>query len=96
MTEERKKLAKNIAERKLSGVCSGIADYLAIDANLIRLIMVFLAVFTGGAAFLGYIVAALILPIRDQDKALGRKTSLLSVVFIIILFGVLVGLFLNS
>ena len=89
MTEQRK-LAKNLENRKLSGVCAGIADYYNTDANLIRLIAILLAVFTGGAVVLAYIAAAFILPVRADDKGKHGGT-LLTIAFLIILIGALIG-----
>lgn len=91
--EQERTFAKNLADRKLSGVCAGIADYFNVDRNLVRLVTLLLVVFTGGAGFLGYILAALFMPVREADRALGRKTSLLSVVFVIVLVGAVIGLF---
>ncbi len=33
-----KKLYKSLTDRKICGVCGGIANYFAIDATIIRLI----------------------------------------------------------
>jgi len=58
-----KKLYKSIHDRKLSGVCGGIAEYLNVDATMVRLIVILLAVFTAGMpVIIGYIVAAVIIP----------------------------------
>ena len=56
-----KKLYKSNTDKKLAGVCGGIAAYFNIDSTIVRLI---LAVFTllGGAGILAYIVAALVMP----------------------------------
>ena len=90
MTEPRK-LAKNLENRKLSGLCAGIADYYNTDANLIRLIAILLAVFTGGAVILAYIAAAFILPVRAEDKGKQRET-LLTIAFLIIIIGAMLTL----
>lgn len=57
----QKKLMKSATDKKLGGVCGGIAQYFDIDSTIVRLIWV---VFTlmGGAGLLAYIVAALIIP----------------------------------
>lgn len=56
-----KKLYKIVYGRKLCGVCGGFAEYLNLDANLIRVVWAVVSCF-GGAGVLAYIVAALILP----------------------------------
>lgn len=56
-----KKLYKSITDKKLCGVCGGIAEYFDIDSTIVRLIW---AIFTlcGGAGILAYIIAALAMP----------------------------------
>ena len=56
-----KKLYKSDVDRKLCGVCGGIAEYLGIDSTIVRLIWVVLVVFFG-TGILGYIIAALVSP----------------------------------
>lgn len=56
-----KKLYKSTTDRKLCGVCAGIANYLNMDPTVIRLIWA-LIVFIGGAGIVAYIVCALIIP----------------------------------
>jgi phage shock protein PspC (stress-responsive transcriptional regulator) len=46
---------------KLLGVCAGIADYLDVDATVIRLAFVLLFFFAGGGVLL-YLILALIMP----------------------------------
>lgn len=49
--------------RKICGVCGGLAEYIGIDANIARLIVVVLTLITAvGAGIALYIVAALIMP----------------------------------
>ncbi|NLK73530.1 MAG: PspC domain-containing protein [Clostridiales bacterium] len=56
-----KKLYRSRTDKKISGVCGGIAEYFNIDSTIIRLVVVFLTLawFTG---LIIYIVAALIIP----------------------------------
>ena len=56
-----KKLYKSDVDRKLCGVCGGIAEYLGIDSTIVRLIWVVLVVFFG-TGILAYIIAALVIP----------------------------------
>ena len=56
-----KKLYKSDVDRKLCGVCGGIAEYLGIDSTIVRLIWVVLVVFFG-TGILAYISAALVIP----------------------------------
>ncbi|MBP9924611.1 MAG: PspC domain-containing protein [Cyclobacteriaceae bacterium] len=54
-----KKLVKG--DKKLFGVCSGLANYFDLDPTVMRLIFVF-AFFFAGMGFLLYIIMALIMP----------------------------------
>ena len=60
-----KKLYKSITDKKLCGVCGGIAEYLNIDSTVIRLILI-LAIFFGGCGLLAYIIAALVMPNKPE------------------------------
>jgi len=59
--------------KKVSGVCAGIADYTGIDATIVRILMLVLVWATGGTAILGYFIAAHVAPEKPrglyQDKA---------------------------
>ncbi len=61
----KKRIYKSKSDKKLCGVCAGIAKYFDIDPTLIRLAWV---VFTllGGSGILAYIIAAIIIP-EDKD-----------------------------
>lgn len=56
-----KKLCKSATDRKIAGVCGGIAEYFNVDATLIRLAWVLFSLL-GGSGLLAYIIAALIMP----------------------------------
>ena len=56
-----KTLRKSATDKKISGVCGGIAEYFNIDATIVRIILVAFTLF-GGSGILVYIVAALIMP----------------------------------
>ena len=63
--ETMKKLCKSNTDRKICGVCGGIAEYFNIDANLVRLVAI-IAVVMGGTGVLAYIAAALIIPEAER------------------------------
>ena len=60
-----KKLYKSATDKKIDGVCAGIAEYINLDPTVIRLLWV-LATFFGGAGVLAYIVAAIIMPRKPE------------------------------
>lgn len=57
----KKKLYRSTKDKKLAGVCGGIAEYFETDATVIRLAVVLLTLFAGMSIWL-YIIAALIIP----------------------------------
>jgi phage shock protein PspC (stress-responsive transcriptional regulator) len=57
-----KRLLRSRTDRKLTGVCGGLAEYFDIDANLIRVGVVLTTLFTGGAVAVGYLIAAILIP----------------------------------
>ncbi len=56
-----KKLYKSKTDKKICGVCGGLAEFLGIDVTIVRLIWVLVVLFAG-FGLLAYIVCALILP----------------------------------
>ena len=58
-----KKLYKSSTDKKLAGVCGGIAVYFNIDSTLVRLGWVVFSLL-GGSGLLAYIIAAIIMPDR--------------------------------
>ncbi|MEI8216745.1 MAG: PspC domain-containing protein [Eubacteriales bacterium] len=60
-----KRLYKSSTDKMISGVCGGIAEYLDVDPVLIRVVAV-ISIFFGGAGIIAYIVAAIIMPTREE------------------------------
>ena len=56
-----KKLYKVEQGKVLCGVCAGVAEYLKLDVNIVRVIWIVLAI-CGSLGFWAYLVCALILP----------------------------------
>lgn len=52
--------------RKLFGVCGGLATYLGVDASIIRILFVLGTIFTGSALFWIYILLAMVLSDEEQ------------------------------
>ena len=58
---EKKKLCRSKTDIKIAGVCGGLAEYIGMDANIIRIIWAVLCLGYGAGALI-YLVCALILP----------------------------------
>ncbi len=63
MTE--KKLYRSETDKKIAGVCGGIAEYFKIDSTIVRLLLVLFCLM-GGAGVLAYIIAWLVMPEQPQ------------------------------
>jgi phage shock protein C len=62
-----KKIYRLQSNKMIGGVCAGLADYLEIDATLIRLLFVAVGLLTAlFPMFLFYIIAWIIVPIREE------------------------------
>lgn len=58
-----KKLYRSDTDKKICGVCGGLAEYLNVDSTVIRLIWLLL-VLCAGSGVLAYFIAAIIMPER--------------------------------
>jgi len=57
-------------DKKLSGVCGGIAEYFELDPSLVRLGWILMTLLTGlFPGVLAYIVAAIVIPSKSTQKA---------------------------
>lgn len=61
MENQTKKLYRSTSDKKLCGVCGGIAQYFNVDSTIVRLIAVVLFIFCG-IGLLAYLLAALVMP----------------------------------
>ena len=61
-----KRLYTSATDKKIDGVCAGIAKYFDIDPTLVRLLWVLGTLFVG-AGILAYIIAAIIMP-REPEQ----------------------------
>lgn len=57
----KKRLYKSTRDKKLCGVCGGIAEYLNADPTVVRLITVLISLI-GGPGVLAYIIMAIVMP----------------------------------
>ena len=57
----KKRLYKSTTDKKLCGVCAGIAQYFNLDPTLIRLAWVIFTLL-GGSGIIAYIIAAIVMP----------------------------------
>ncbi|OPX24364.1 MAG: hypothetical protein B1H02_03595 [Candidatus Latescibacteria bacterium 4484_107] len=66
--EERgapKRLFRTRKDRRIAGVCGGIADYFGMDATIVRLAWVLGTIASVGTGVLVYFVMAIVVPERS-------------------------------
>lgn len=56
-----KKLYKSTTDKKIDGVCAGIANYFNLDPTVVRIAWVLL-VALGGSGIFAYIICMIIMP----------------------------------
>lgn len=61
-----KKLYKSTKDKKLCGVCAGLAKYFSLDATIVRLALVAFCLL-GGCGILAYIICAIVMPEEPSD-----------------------------
>jgi len=61
-----RKLYKSRSDKKICGVCGGVAEFFDIDPTIVRLITVGLCCLAGSGILI-YIVAAIIMPDKPDD-----------------------------
>lgn len=58
----KSRLERSTTNRVIGGVCGGIAEYLAVDPTLVRVVFVVTAFLTAGLGVLAYIVLLVLMP----------------------------------
>ena len=88
--EGPRRLYRSRDERLIGGVCGGLAEYFGIDPLIVRIITVGL-VFAGGAGFLAYLAAWLLVPDADgasvADGGNGRLATIAGTVLLVLAIG---------
>lgn len=57
-----KRLTRSKKERRIAGVCGGLAEYFDVDPVLVRVLTVLLAFISMGGAVVAYILLWIIVP----------------------------------
>jgi phage shock protein C len=61
-TGGKRRLMRSSTDKKIAGVCAGVADYFDLDPTIVRVLW-FLAVFCAGTGGLLYIILWIVLPL---------------------------------
>ena len=57
----RRRLVRPMRDRKIAGVCAGVANYFGVDPTLVRILWLLVVLF-GGTGLIAYIVAWIAMP----------------------------------
>jgi len=68
MAQKVKKLYLSETDKKIGGVCGGLAEYFEKDATLFRLLFVLLSLLTIGWGLVGYLAMWLVMPKKGDSK----------------------------
>ncbi len=55
-------LTRSREDRKISGVCAGVARYLGVDVTLVRILTVVLAIWPPAIGLIAYLVCWIVMP----------------------------------
>ena len=63
-----KRLYLSQTDKKISGVCGGIAEYFQVDSTMIRLAWIIVTIITGIVpGIIGYFIAAIVVPSKVES-----------------------------
>ena len=68
-----KKLYRSRSDRKIWGVCGGLAKYFDMDPTIVRIIFVLL-VLANGVGILAYIIMAIVVPLEGSKATAPKET----------------------
>ena len=57
-----RKLYRSSRDKKIFGICGGLAEYFGVDTTLLRVLLIIVAVFSAGSVILVYIIAGFVIP----------------------------------
>jgi phage shock protein C len=73
-----KRLMRSSRDKKIAGVCAGLADYFDLDPTVVRIIWL-LAIFLGGTGFLLYLILWIALPLAPDVPTVSVPGSIAQV-----------------
>lgn len=68
-----RKLMRSSTDKKIGGVCAGVASYLDLDVTLVRVLWV-LAFLCGGTGLLLYVILWIVLPVEPLYVPMTAQT----------------------
>lgn len=72
----KKRLTRSV-DKKVAGVCGGIAEYFSLDPTLIRIAFVIGTLISSGSFVVAYIVLAMVMPNPDDMKKREERITII-------------------
>lgn len=69
-----KRLMRSSRDKKIGGVCAGLAEYFDLDPTIVRVVWL-LAVLFAGTGFLVYIILWIVLPLAPVGMSVAGPTT---------------------
>jgi phage shock protein C len=63
-----KKLYRSQKDKKIAGVCAGLAEYFNIDPTIVRIIFIILLLPGGFPGLIPYLILWAIIPVQPDDE----------------------------
>jgi phage shock protein C len=71
---EPKPLMRSIYDKKIAGVCAGVAHYLNVDVTIVRLVWLVLTFIPPGIGLIAYIIAWIVMP-KEPERLNAANTA---------------------
>jgi phage shock protein C len=65
----RRRLERSSTDKKIGGVCAGIANFFDLDVTLVRFLWL-VAVIFGGTGLIAYLIAWIVIPLAPKTEAI--------------------------
>lgn len=75
-TGASKQLYRSRTDKKLLGICGGVAEYFNADPTLVRLTAVVLVLITGGAGVIAYLVGGIVIPEKPESTPAAQPPAI--------------------
>jgi phage shock protein PspC (stress-responsive transcriptional regulator) len=69
-----RRLMRSSRDKKIGGVCAGLADYFDLDPTIVRVVWL-LAVFLGGTGVLAYLILWIVLPLAPAGVPISAPST---------------------
>jgi phage shock protein PspC (stress-responsive transcriptional regulator) len=63
------RLVRSKTDRKIAGVCGGVAEFFGVDSTTVRVVWVIAGIIPGGWGVLPYVILWIVLPEEDEATA---------------------------